>query len=312
MNKLVNFMVKEKSVTLVFSDGPHTVCQGQPHFEDVLQALRSRDYDRLEQLVNPTAAIFRFSKGDCEIVGNDLFYKGEKIHGYLTNKIMQFIRDDLPWEHLVAFMDNLQRNESSRAREELYKFLETEDMPVTEDGHFLAYKAVKSDWTDYHTGTIDNSVGQIVSMPRRGVDDNQSKGCSHGLHAGSLEYVRGFHRGGHVIIVKINPADVVCIPSEDCRKLRCCRYEVLKEMDTKLLFPSYSSDGQAAYGQNANEMEVPVVVDDWSEIKEEVLDDIEANLDVNNKYDKEDVWEEDTQEFDYEYHMSFNSHTHKA
>jgi len=34
---------------------------------------------------------------------------------------------------------------------------------------------------DNYTGTMDNSVGQIVSMPRQAVDNNRNQTCSNGL-----------------------------------------------------------------------------------------------------------------------------------
>jgi hypothetical protein len=53
---------------------------------------------------------------------------------------------------------------------------------------------------------------------------------------GSLE------NGDKIVIVKINPADVVSVPS-DCNyeKLRTCRYEVVGEYQGELLKPLYSS-----------------------------------------------------------------------
>jgi hypothetical protein len=56
------------------------------------------------------------------------------------------------------------------------------------------------------------------------------------VHVGSLEYVRGFacgygtEGGDRIVIVKVNPADVVSVPY-DCQnqKVRTCKYEVLRE-----------------------------------------------------------------------------------
>lgn len=294
-----NFMISNRSVTLVLDDGPRTITEGQDNYEAILQALRDKDMNRAAALANPAAIVRKYVSGRCEVVGDQLYYKGKEITGYLVDKIFEFARDDLPWEHLVTFMDNLQNNPSARAREELYRFLETENMPVTEDGHFLAYKAVRADWTDCRTGTIDNSVGQTVTMERRDVNDDQAIGCSHGLHAGSLEYVRGFHQGGHVIIVKINPQDVVCIPTEDVRKLRCCRYEVLKEMDAELLFPSYSTDGSTHYGTSP--LEKPDIHNEWDEVRPELYSDIQSNIDNGDFYqddEDDDLSIKDNEDYD--------------
>jgi hypothetical protein len=124
------------------------------------------------------------------------------------------------------------QNPSKRAVEELYGFLEKGNLPLTPDGHFLAYKKVRQDFKDCHTGTMDNSVGQVVEMERNAVDDDQNRTCSAGLHFCSKEYLP--HFGGHdarTVILKINPRDVVSIPTDyNNAKGRACRYEVIGEL----------------------------------------------------------------------------------
>ena len=97
----------------------------------------------------------------------------------------------------------------------------------------MAYKAVRSDFKDIHSGTFDNSVGQTVSMPRNAVDDDKNRTCSAGLHFCSFEYLPHFaHANGHVVLVKINPRDVVAIPADyNDTKGRTCRYEVTGEYE---------------------------------------------------------------------------------
>jgi hypothetical protein len=123
-------------------------------------------------------------------------------------------------------------NPSKRAVEELYGFLEKGNLPLTPDGYFLAYKKVRADFRDCHTGTMDNSVGQTVEMERNAVDDDQNRTCSTGLHFCSKEYLS--HFGGHdsrTVILKINPRDVVSIPTDyNNAKGRACRYEVIGEL----------------------------------------------------------------------------------
>ena len=88
------------------------------------------------------------------------------------------------------------------------------------------------DFKDIHSRTFDNSPGQILSMPRRDVDDNRERTCSYGFHAAAYSYARNFMGGGRLIAVKINPADVVSVPSDyNNQKLRTCRYEVMFEVE---------------------------------------------------------------------------------
>jgi hypothetical protein len=127
-------------------------------------------------------------------------------------------------------MHNLMANPSARAVSELYGFLEKGGMPITPDGYFLAYKKVRANYKDCHSGTMDNSVGKVVQMERNAVNDDKDITCSHGLHFCSRSYLDHFG-GDRIVIVKINPADVVSIPSDyNDAKGRACRYEVIGEL----------------------------------------------------------------------------------
>ena len=68
-------------------------------------------------------------------------------------------------------------------------------------------------------------------MERYDVDDNRDNTCSTGLHFCSKDYLNSFG-GARTVIVKINPRDVVSIPSDyNQTKGRACRYEVVGEID---------------------------------------------------------------------------------
>ena len=92
---------------------------------------------------------------------------------------------------------------------------------------------MNKNYMDKYSGTFDNSVGQSVTMQRRKVDDNCNHGCSDGLHVGALDYVEGYRNEGNedkVVIVKVNPQDVVSVPTDsECQKVRCCSYEVVAD-----------------------------------------------------------------------------------
>lgn len=136
-------------------------------------------------------------------------------------------------EPLVAFMENLMQNPSYRAVNELYSFLEQNNLPITPDGHFLAYKKVRDTFFDIHSNTMDNSPGKIVEMDRNLVDDDQNNTCSKGLHFCSQEYLDHFGDStSRTVILKINPKDVVSIPVDyNNSKGRACRYEVIGELN---------------------------------------------------------------------------------
>ena len=129
-------------------------------------------------------------------------------------------------------------NPSRRAVNELYAFLEHKAMPLTPDGNFLAYKGVREDYTDWHSGKFRNQVGDEHSMIRNNVCDDANIGCSYGFHAGSLDYAKQYGNGGHLMVVEIDPRDVVSVPL-DCeqQKLRTAKYKVVSHFEKKLEEP---------------------------------------------------------------------------
>lgn len=171
-----------------------------------------------------------------------IYYKGEELPKAFSDKVLSIIADGLPLEHFEKFWENLEKNPSSKSIEELTQFLDYKELPITEDGCFLAYKGVQNDYFSSHgntetkvlQGTVDssghilNSVGAVIEVRRRDVDDDRNKHCSKGLHCGSLEYARGF--ASRLVVVKVNPADVVSVPSDyDCQKCRVSKYEVVSD-----------------------------------------------------------------------------------
>ena len=174
--------------------------------------------------------------GNVRVNKDGVSYKGRQVDNSLTRKIADLVRERKPIAPMLKFMDNLYSNPDERAILDLYEWLNAFNggqFVPTDDGCFLAYKAVNLNYTDCHTGTIDNSVGQVVMMPRKDVDSNAYNECSAGLHFCSLGYLRSFS-GEKIVAVKVNPRDVVAIPmGYGRRKGRTWMYEVVYEVSDK-------------------------------------------------------------------------------
>ena len=209
---------------------------GHLNYAAIRKAIIDRQFDKIPALVDIPKAINRYSYGNIKIENGAIKYAGQPVHNYICDKIFSFMKEGLPFEPLVAFLDKLMKNPSKRAVNELYSFLEHKAMPITPNGNFLAYKSVDSNWRDHHTGTFDNSIGNTLEMNRNAVCDDTDIGCSFGFHAGSLEYARSFGGGAiRLLIVEIDPSDVVSIPKDsNCQKLRTCKYKVTAEYAQKL------------------------------------------------------------------------------
>ena len=232
----IPYIITNNSITVVFDGISHTLNDGHLNYAAIRKAIIDRQFDKIPALVDIPKAINRYSYGNIKIENGAIKYAGQPVHNYICDKIFSFMKEGLPFEPLVAFLDKLMKNPSKRAVNELYSFLEHKAMPITPNGNFLAYKSVDSNWRDHHTGTFDNSIGNTLEMVRNAVCDDADVGCSVGFHAGSLEYARSFGGGAiRLLIVEIDPSDVVSIPKDsNCQKLRTCKYKVTAEYAQKL------------------------------------------------------------------------------
>lgn len=253
--KALNALIKtDESITAVIDGVPKTMTQNHPSFTEALTCLATGDIDTLDTLFDVSTSITRKFDSDgvegIEIADGVIYYDGEPIHNYVVDRIFEFMQEGLPFKPVAQFLSKLMENPSRRAVEELYKFLEHKNLPICEDGDFLAYKSVREDYKDHHSGTFYNGVGEVLEMPRNAVCDDADVGCSFGFHAGSYEYAKNFCCGNsRLVIVKINPADVVSVPKDcDCQKLRTSRYEVVKDFERvyrsplNTEFTSYEAD----------------------------------------------------------------------
>ena len=234
-----------------------TVAVGHPNYNKVKDALKTGQTHLIENLVNIAKAVTKFASGKVKVENGLILFGDTPVHNTLTTRILSMMNEGFKFDHMLLFLENLMANPSFRAVNETYTFLENHGLPITEDGCFLAYKAIRNNYTDIRTGKFDNRVGQTPSMPRNQVDENYEADCSSGLHVGALEYVVSFGAfvkgqfvgtgGNRLVIVKVNPRDVVSVPRyAGHTKMRVSTYtvisevvDVVKELD-KIV---YKSDG---------------------------------------------------------------------
>jgi len=245
----VPFIWVDGNLTVVLKSKSYQVLPDHTNYKMIVDALPTATEDELLDLVDIQKAVATFSDGQVTVVNSKVMFEGEEVHGSISKRILEFMSKGLPFEPLVKFLDNLMQNPSMQSQQELYDFLEHENLPITEDGCFLAYKAVRKDFKDKWNGTFDNSVGQVCEMRRAKVNDNRDIGCSNGLHAGALNYVANYgsiDNEDRIIIVKINPEDVVSVPKDcNCEKLRTCKYEVVGLYQGELPKPLYKAEFEA-------------------------------------------------------------------
>jgi hypothetical protein len=211
-----------------------------PQFANIKELVKSGKLEEAAKLIDLKPQVLAAIAGSkAELRGNTVYFNGEAVHSILGHRIVSLAQQGFTIEPMLRFLENLMSNPSKRAVDELYGFLEASKLPITDDGHFLAYKSVRQDFKDHHTGTMDNSPGTVVRMDRNKVDEDKDRTCSYGLHFAAHEYASNFGSSGRMVVLKINPRDVVAIPSDyNKQKGRACEYLVLEEVDrsdTKLV-----------------------------------------------------------------------------
>lgn len=234
---MIPMIVTKDGINFMLGSKPYHVARTDPHFEDVYNAVKNDadDWeieDILNRVKNQLGKLQELSPR-LSFDGAAVWFDGEILRNYAADRLIDLIANDDPVDPVVNFLENLLENPSKTVVDNLYSFLEHGRIPLTQDGHFLAYKAIKLDWTDIYTGKFDNSIGAKPEMSRNKVDEDRNRTCSTGFHVCSYEYLPHFaHANGHVVVCKVNPADVVAIPGDyNDTKMRVCKYEVIGEVD---------------------------------------------------------------------------------
>ena len=226
------YSVNTGNITVFLKNQPHVITNEHPNYNSIKDGLTDLTEEQCEALVDIPKAITNFTD-KVSVQNGVVYYNSKPLHNNMTRRLLDCIQANVPSSHLIKFLENLMNNPDFRAVNELYDFLAHQGLPITDDGHFLAYKRVSQDWLDFHSRTFDNSVGKVVEVERNTVDPDKNIDCSNGLHVGTLDYVKCFNSGGHIVVVKVNPKDAVSVPAHDSNKLRVCRYEVINEIDNQ-------------------------------------------------------------------------------
>lgn len=278
------YFVNSDQVTLInLSNGNKTtVYRDDPRFEKFKNYIQNSDFEAAENMETKTL-IRNFMQGNVKIsdgVGTIRIGAQEyPLNDVIVTRIGQMVIDGFSPTPLINFLNNLYSNPSKTAIDELFLFLDACKLPITTDGCFIAYKIVNKDFKDIYTGKMDNSIGQTVTMPRFSVDDKRQNTCSSGLHFCSKEYLP--HYGSSVksedrcVLVKINPADVVSIPSDyNNAKGRTCKYVVVGEVDDqdfRQMLADREYTAKSVVDEEGNEFD-----DDYYDDDSDYLDDVDT------------------------------------
>jgi hypothetical protein len=250
-----------KSLTLIYSKKVVQLQKDNPLFDELRDAVINNRYDILQdgRLVSFAQKVTKHTKGKFNIVDGVVVHNGDILPASLSAALIKFVDAKIDTKPLEEFWKNLKQNPSEDSRQDLYGFLEKNNVPLTPDGCFVAYKRITDDYKDIHTKTVDNSLGRVVKMDRSEVNPDRNQTCSFGLHVAAFEYASGQYSNGLLVEVIVNPKNVVAVPTDyNQQKMRVCEYKVNRICGGKreeLVYVDPNEDFEDEYNELDDDLE---------------------------------------------------------
>ena len=253
----MKYIINSSAIVFFFNGKPLKVEKSSHEYNRIIKCFDlpdSEQEDAIHAILDEKVG--QFERDGFSIAPDGVSYDGEALPDVLADKVRQIAAEGLPVSMFAKFWENLNNNPSANSVRELYDFLAYKELPITEDGCFLAYKGVDSSGLSLHgntktkviqgivdnNGKIQNNVGDTIEVKRWDVDDNRDNGCSFGLHVGSMDYATTW--GEQTLVVKVNPADVVSVPTDcGCQKCRVSKYEVIDSYQNEIKNAITDSEG---------------------------------------------------------------------
>lgn len=237
------YLLTDNTLTVIASGVTHTMASSDPSWDAALDALRTGDWDLLVDVMTPAETVSSYS--GLTIKGSQILdTHGREINHAVVPHILTMKAKGYPVDPLLAFLSKLLDNPSKRSRDQVWRFVSTNNIVVDPSGDLIFYKRVNNDYFDVHTGvTHCYKPGYVVAMDRREVDDDPESTCSTGLHVCSYEYLKSFG-GDRTVLCRVNPADIVSVPIDyENTKLRVCKLLVMQEVDNPTPLDTQVWDG---------------------------------------------------------------------
>ncbi len=187
------------------------------------------------EMADVKVAIEKFAAGSITIDGGQVYYHSTPIDNRFANKLLDMLsKGEEGIETFCLFAENLFENTDPRVVDELYDFLEHNDIELNSDGSFYAWKTVRSDYMDHYTGKIRNAPGDEPKMPPTSVDNDRHNTCSRGLHVCAKHYLPHYGSGAgnrRIVKCKVWPQHVVSVPTDyNGAKMRVWKYKVVSDV----------------------------------------------------------------------------------
>jgi hypothetical protein len=286
--------ITDLSITFFAGGRPHEIQRSHKNFDLVRSQIldwnkgeRSEaDVTALINLADPKQELLAASGGRLEFAGNEIRYGGVALHNLWVDKIIGFKDAGEEFGPIFLALEDLQKNPTPAARERLPIFVERSKLGFLPDGRIAAFKGVRDDFYDVHSGTVHYGIGKTVAMDRSACNANPDQTCSTGLHVGAIDYINkngfGWNHGSNrrMLLTAFWPRHVVAVPTDYAGgKMRVEQLTVLDEVDKGYVTELLSKGTLMIRGY---EIDTPT---DTGVEPEDAGDDIEGTEDAASKTD---------------------------
>jgi hypothetical protein len=235
------YTITKESIIVVWEGKTYTVCSAMPNFTSLRQVLINGDYEAVPYHLTVVKSLKEWTYGKYTLDGSTVMFDGVAIPEALNKRIIEMATAGESPTPVLKFWERLLKNPSYRSVQQLWAFMSHRNIPLTDDGCFLSYKGVRDDYKDKHSGTYDNSPGNTHEMPRNQISDDPNVACHEGFHVGALEYASRFAGGERIVVCKVDPEYVVCVPYDySSQKIRVCKYTIIGNYGCALPSTTYS------------------------------------------------------------------------
>lgn len=238
---MIAYTITPSSVNLLLHGRMRTLNSTHPNFSAVREALKNYGLygaspeleARIADLVDIPQFIAKVTAGRVKVGDNAVYFDDREVHGVIAKRLLGMLGQGFNISPLARFLDRLMSNPIPTAADELYLWMEQSELPLTDDGCFLAFKKVNNEYLSYHDNKTDNSIGsKLPLLSEDRYDTDRRRTCSSGYHFCSYDYLPTYYGNtGRVVICKIAPEDVVSIPDDYSNaKGRARTYEIIGEV----------------------------------------------------------------------------------
>jgi hypothetical protein len=291
------------TICAVINGNHYTVGVGHASYEKIRKAITTLpvNEDELRSLFDIQENVRQLTSGKVQVDldQSKILYDGTEFYDKdFCERVFRLMERGYDTSCLVNFLNNLGQNPSFRSIMETFKFLCNEGMPLTSDGCFLAYKGVKENFYDEYTSTVNNTPdGRRIEMTREEVCNDPAQSCASGYHVGSYKYAKNW--GQRVVLVKVNPRDVVSVPNHECEKMRVCGYWVVLDFNNQPVLDGdlYDVDGnKIAYSDYLQKCQDEAKVSYDFDTSLESDEEGRGYCDYEDDYDEDDYDDDDDEE----------------